>query len=61
MKGGDIALCRIFDNGTVQVVDSYARDVGIPTPDVALGGTDDITDVSGSRQDGVLLPSFILP
>jgi len=44
MTGADITLARFFPNGSWEIVDCYAIDVGTPTPDVLLGGTDDLRD-----------------
>eukprot|EP01097_Dermamoeba_algensis_P005564 TRINITY_DN3535_c0_g1_i1.p1 TRINITY_DN3535_c0_g1~~TRINITY_DN3535_c0_g1_i1.p1 ORF type:complete len:537 (-),score=96.12 TRINITY_DN3535_c0_g1_i1:120-1730(-) len=61
MKNADIILCRIFDDGTVEVRDSYALDVGVPTLDVELGGTDDITKKSGETINGMTTVKFSRP
>jgi hypothetical protein len=43
MKGADIILCRYFtDSSTHECTDRYALDVGVPTLDTDIGGTDDI-------------------
>jgi Animal haem peroxidase/7 transmembrane sweet-taste receptor of 3 GCPR/DOMON domain len=57
MKGADIVLMRVLDNGdgsgTVEARDSFALDVGVPTLDTDLaGGTDDVFDVAGEQGAG---------
>ena len=56
MKGADIVICRFLPAGVpvtgvretgstgldFECIDSWARDVGAPTPDTAGGGTDDL-------------------
>eukprot|EP01121_Diplochlamys_sp_Union-15-3_P013982 TRINITY_DN4418_c0_g3_i2.p1 TRINITY_DN4418_c0_g3~~TRINITY_DN4418_c0_g3_i2.p1 ORF type:complete len:409 (+),score=36.95 TRINITY_DN4418_c0_g3_i2:52-1227(+) len=57
MKGADIVLCR-FVNGVAECRDSYALDVGIPTLDTDLGGTNDVFDVKGRIEGDFVIFSF---
>ncbi len=46
MKGADIVICRVVNN-QVDISDRYAEDVGIPTLDTDIGGTNDLYDKWG--------------
>lgn len=52
MKDADIVFGRVFPNGTVDITDRYALDVGIPAIDEDIGGSTDIYDTWGSEEDG---------
>lgn len=58
MKNADIYICRVIGNNTAECIDSFARDVGVPTPDTELGGTDDIIWVRGTEQNGITTIEF---
>lgn len=58
MKNADIHLCTMT-NGSWEILDAYALDVGPPTSDVTLpGGTYDLFDTSASWENGVTTCQF---
>lgn len=58
MQGGDIITC-VMDGSQARVYDTYSYGTFGPHPeDTAQGGTDDIMEVSGSRQNGLTTFEF---
>jgi hypothetical protein len=62
MKDTDIVWGRVYDNGTVNIVDAKALAINVPTPDEELPHCDackyDLRDVSGREQDGITTLQF---
>jgi hypothetical protein len=56
MKNADIYIGRVTDR--VELYDTYALDVGLPTGDKELGGSRDILFLSGSEENGVTTIEF---
>jgi len=49
MKGADIVLCRMINETVGECTDRWAQDVGPPTLDTDLGGTNDVTTIFASQ------------
>ncbi len=63
MKDTDIVWGRVYDNGTVNIVDAKALEINVPTPDEKLPHCDascknDLHDISGREQDGITTLQF---
>jgi hypothetical protein len=58
MKGADIALCRITDDGVAECRDSKAHDVGVPLLDSDIGGKQSFRNVTLSRVNGIFTAIF---
>ena len=52
MMGADVIICTFNGDQAVVTDDFSTGPTGPHAPDVTLGGADNITDVSGSKQDG---------
>jgi hypothetical protein len=60
MGGADIVLCRIY-NDTATCIDSYAFDIGIPSFDSHIGGSDDISTIAMIQENGITSALFTRP
>jgi hypothetical protein len=60
MKDADIVIGYVSGDG-VFVRDDWGTGPTSHQPDTALGGTDDVTGVSGEESDGVTTISFTIP
>jgi len=58
MKGADLVVTGVTDDGTVIVRDSFALDVGVPKLDTDVGGTSDVEIHGGSVTGPVTTVEF---
>jgi len=61
MMQTDMVICWVDAAGTAHAVDSFASGHKAPMPDVSLNGTNDITILSGSINNGVMEVAFRRP
>jgi uncharacterized membrane protein len=60
MEGSNILIGYVKD-GKATVIDSFGNGPNQHLADVELGGTDDVTNVSGSIRDGAIHLAFTIP
>ena len=58
MEGTDVYWGGVDDTGALVFKDTYTFTIGVPPTDESWGGTSDIYDVAGSREDGILSIEF---
>ena len=61
MTGADIVVAQTNAAGECEVADYWSESFAEPTKDVDLGGTDDLEDISCSKENGKTHVSFSKP